>query len=154
MDRLADLTHFPATVNAGATLNVLATVSVTWWLLGSAHRFTTRPYALAVWIAFILALNLLPVVFLRAIRFNHAPIPALSHMDFFRDQHRFSDWVYLAASAHMAFWIILSWSIFSISRTPTTLFAVLAAAFLFSFSPILVRTAVRPTGANREHRTP
>jgi hypothetical protein len=33
MDRLADMAHFPAMVNAGATGNVLITLLVTWWLV-------------------------------------------------------------------------------------------------------------------------
>ncbi|MBW4040239.1 MAG: hypothetical protein HIU91_15540, partial [Acidobacteria bacterium] len=30
MNRLSDMGHFPAVVNAGATANVLATITVTW----------------------------------------------------------------------------------------------------------------------------
>lgn len=33
MDRLADMSHFPAAVNAGATANVLLTLAVTWLLV-------------------------------------------------------------------------------------------------------------------------
>jgi hypothetical protein len=64
-------------------------------------------------------------------------------MDFFRDQHRFSDWVYLAASANMAFWILVSWSLFTLSHTPATLAAILAAAFAITFSPVLLRSILR-----------
>jgi hypothetical protein len=139
MDRLADLTHFPAIVNAGATANILMTVCVTFWLV---PRFS-EIYAPVVWAALVLCLNLSPVVLLRAIGFHNAPVPPLSRMDFFRDQHRFSDWVYLAASANMAFWILVSWSIFSLSHTIQTLAAVLAVAFLFTFSPVLLRALGR-----------
>ena len=135
MDRLADLTHFPALVNAGATANILITVTVTWWLV---PRYS-QVYAPVVWTALVLAANLLPVVLLRAVGFNKSPTPALCQMDFFRDQHRFSDWVYLAASANMAFWILVSWSVFSISPAPMSLGMVLGAAFLVTFSPPMVR---------------
>jgi hypothetical protein len=139
MDRLADLTRFPALVNAGATANILITVSVTFWLVPHFPQV----YAPVVWTALVLCLNLSPVVLLRAIGFHNAPIPTLSRMDFFRDQHRFSDWVYLAASANMAFWILASWSIFTLSHTLPALAALLAVAFLITFSPVLLRAMGR-----------
>jgi len=135
MDRLGDLTHFPALVNAGATGNVLAMVTATWWLV---PRFP-QVYAPVLWTALVLVANLTPVVLLRAVRFNYGPVPALRAMDFWRDQHRFSDWVYLAASANMAFWILASWAVFSVSHTVATLGAVLLVAFLVTFSPVLLR---------------
>jgi hypothetical protein len=135
MDRLADLTHFPAAVNAGATANILITLTVTWLLVPHYPQV----FSPVLFVALVLFLNLLPVVLLRAAGFNSAPIPSLAKMDFFRDQHRFSDWVYLAASANMAFWILASWSIFAVVHTPAALAAVLAAAFLVTFSPSLLR---------------
>jgi len=60
-------------------------------------------------------------------------------MDFVHDQHKFSDWVYLAASANMAFWVLAGWSVFSISHKATTLVAMLLVAFLATFLPVLVR---------------
>jgi hypothetical protein len=139
MDRLADLTHFPALVNAGATGNILMTISVTFWLVPHFPQI----YAPVVWTALVLCLNLSPVVLLRAIGFHNGPVPTLSRMDFFRDQHRFSDWVYLAASANMAFWILISWAIFALSHTPATLAAILAVAFAITFSPVLLRSIPR-----------
>jgi hypothetical protein len=139
MDRLADLAHFPAMVNAGATANILVTVAVTWWL---APHFP-QIYAPLVWTALVLCVNLAPVVLLRAIGFHKAPIPPLCQMDFFRDQHRFSDWVYLAASANMAFWILVSWALFTLAHTPATLATMLALAFLVTFAPVLLRGLVR-----------
>ena len=59
---------------------------------------------------------------------------------FFRDQHRFSDWVYVAASANMAFWVLSGWAFFSLRHTYASLAVVLAFAFLASFSPVLLRT--------------
>jgi hypothetical protein len=85
----------------------------------------------------------MPVVVLRAIGYNDSSIPPLSKMDFFRDQHRFSDWVYLAASADMAFWILLAWPIFTLRHTAATLSALLAVAALATFSPVLWR-AIHP----------
>ena len=87
MDRLADMGHFPAIVNAGATANILITLVMTWWLV---PRYP-QTYAPVVWTALVLMLNLLPVVVLRAIAYNRAPIPRLRDMDFYGDQHRFSD---------------------------------------------------------------
>ncbi len=135
MDRLADLTHFPVLVNAGATVNILITLTITWYLVPHYPQV----FAPGIWIAVVLFLNLLPVALLRVISFNADPIPKLSQMDFFRDQHRFSDWVYLAASSNMAFWILASWSVFSISHVPLTLAIVLAVAFVTTFSPALLR---------------
>ena len=101
--------HFPALVNAGATLNVMATVAMTWWLV-PRHP---QGYAPVVWVAGVLALNLLPVVVLRAMMGEGTVYPRLREMDFVKDQHKFSDWVYVAASANMAFWVLVSWALFS-----------------------------------------
>jgi hypothetical protein len=139
MDRLGDMAHFPAVVNAGATANVLLTLTVTWWLAPRFHQV----YAPMAWTALVLSLNLMPVVVLRAIGYNDSSIPPLSKMDFFRDQHRFSDWVYLAASADMAFWILLAWPIFTLRHTAATLLALMAVAALATFSPVLWR-AIHP----------
>jgi len=139
MDRLADMAHFPALVNAGATANILITLLITWHLV---PRYP-QTYAPIVWTALVLCINLMPVIFLRAVSYNKSPTPALRSMSFFNDQHRFSDWVYLAASANMAFWILVSWSIFTISYTPATLAALLAVAFIVTFSPVLLRPFLR-----------
>jgi len=60
-------------------------------------------------------------------------------MDFFRDQHKFSDWVYLAASANMTFWILLTWTASALHRTTAVLALVEGVAFLATFSPVLLR---------------
>jgi hypothetical protein len=73
MDRLAEMAHFPAMVNAGASGNVLITLLVTWWLVPRYHQI----YAPVVWTAVVLAVNLAPVVLPRAITFNKAPVPPL-----------------------------------------------------------------------------
>ncbi len=108
MNRLGDMAHFPPLVNAGATANILLTVCVTWWLV---PRYPAV-YAPMVWVSIVLCVNLLPVVLLRLREKPGVVYRRLGEMDFFADQHRFSDWVYLAASANMAFWVLASWAIF------------------------------------------
>ena len=135
MNRLSDMAHFPAVVNAGATANILLTLTVTWWLVPHYPQV----YAPMVWVAIVLCLNLLPVVLLRLSLKPGEPCRTLATMDFFKDQHRFSDWVYLAASANMAFWIFTGWAIFSVRHQPGILATILSVAFLVTFSPVLVR---------------
>ncbi len=151
MDRLADMAHFPPLVNAGATVNILFTITAVFFLeryLPSSPLAATFPVMLLttplLLTALVLALNLAPVALLRALDRrrpdnNTRPIPTLAHMDFVHDQHRFSSWVYLAASANMAFWILASWSVFLFFPTPTALLLTLALAFLVTFSPVLLR---------------
>ncbi|WP_419806141.1 hypothetical protein [Terriglobus sp.] len=133
MDRLGDMLHFPAAVNAGATMNVLITVLATWFV---EPRY---PLLAAAWVALVLLLNLLPVVLLR-LQIGPATVyPTLPDMDFVRDQHKFSDWVYVAASANMAFWVLLTWTLSAVHRTGFALAALEAMAFLVTFSPVLLR---------------
>jgi hypothetical protein len=135
MNRLADMGHFPVVVNAGATLNVLMTVTVTWFV---QPRFV-QGWAPVVWVALVLALNLLPVILLRLTITPQTEYPTLAAMDFVRDQHKFSDWVYVVASANMAFWVLVSWAVFSAVPTAAALGGVLAVAALATFSPVLLR---------------
>ena len=135
MDRLADMGHFPALVNAGATANVLLTLCVTWWV----EPRLPESWAPVAWVAGVLALNLLPVVLLRLVEAPGRPVPTLAGMDFFRDQHRFSDWVYVAASANMAFWVLTGWAVFSVSHTLGVLAVMVLLAFAVTFSPVLLR---------------
>lgn len=137
MNRLTDMLHFPALVNAGATVNILATVCVTYFLVPRYREV----YAPMVWIAIVLCLNLLPVVLLRQTMKPGMTFRRLREMDFVQDQHKFSDWVYLAASANMTFWILAAWSLFSVWRTPAVLGGVLLVAFVATFSPVLARSA-------------
>lgn len=136
MNRLGDMLHFPAAVNLGATVNVMVTVAATWWI---EPRYP-QPYAVLVWIALVLALNLMPVLVLRRTMRADEPMRRLGEMDFVRDQHRFSDWVYLAASANMAFWVLLAWSVFAVRRSGMMLGVVEVVAFLATFSPVLLRS--------------
>lgn len=137
MNRLADMLHFPAAVNAGATLNILLTVTLTWYV--EPHH----PALAGAWVALVLSINLLPVMVLRRGLTSDTSYPSLGEMDFLGDQHKFSDWVYLAASADMAFWILLTWTFAAIHRTEGTLAAILLGALLVTFSPVLFRRWLR-----------
>jgi hypothetical protein len=133
MDRLSDMLHFPAVVNAGASVNVLLTILLTWWV---EPRW---PALAGVWVALVLAVNLLPVALLRLTMGPGMSYPKLGEMDFFRDQHKFSDWVYVAASADMAFWVLLAWTASALARTNGVLIGLLVVAGLATFSPVLLR---------------
>lgn len=135
MNRLADMGHFPVKVNAGATLNVLMTITLTWLLV--PHY--PQGYAPVVWVALVLTLNLLPVVLLRMTLRPDTVYRTLGEMDFVADQHKFSDWVYVAASANMAFWVLSAWAVFSVVRSGVSLGMMLAVASVATFSPVLVR---------------
>jgi hypothetical protein len=140
MNRLGDMGHFPPLVNAGASLNVALTMVITWSSV--APRW---PAELGPWIAIVLVLNLLPVILLRRTLGPRTDYPRLREMNFVHDQHKFSDWVYLAASADMAFWIALTWTAWrwSLAYQPvprqSLYIAVVLFAFLATFSPVLIR---------------
>ncbi len=139
MNRLADMGHFPVVVNGGATLNVMMTISVTYFIEPHFFGKPAMGHAPIAWIALVLALNLLPVILLRLTITPQTEYPTLAEMDFVRDQHKFSDWVYVAASANMAFWVLSSWAVFSFKHTLPVLAVVLAIAFVATFSPVLLR---------------
>ncbi|MBE7159338.1 MAG: hypothetical protein INR62_13065 [Rhodospirillales bacterium] len=135
MNRLADMGHFPVAVNAGATVNVLAMIALTWYVQPSLPQ----PWAPVAWVALILVCNLLPVALLRLTLTESTTYPTLQTMNFWRDQHKFSDWVYVAASANMGFWILAAWAVFSARHTAGTLGVSLLVGFLATFSPVLLR---------------
>jgi hypothetical protein len=137
MNRLSDMGHFPASVNLGATINVLLTILLTWFV---EPRY---PALAGVWVAIVLLVNLLPVVLLRLNMRDDAEIHTLREMQFRTDQHKFSDWVYVAASANMTFWILLAWTISAVARTSLALLAVEIVAFFATFAPVLLRRARR-----------
>jgi hypothetical protein len=133
MNRLGDMLHFPPLVNAGATLNVVLTIAATWW-------FEPRhPGKALVWIAVILAANLTPVLLLRLTLGPKTVYPKLGEMGFFGDQHKFSDWVYLAASANMTFWIVVAWRLAYTHHYMDMLMELEVAAAILTFSPVLLR---------------
>ena len=132
MDRLGDMGRFPVPVLGGATLNILLTMAVVWHF---QPRGYDTYYPLAKWIAGVLILNLLPVVLLRLTLKPTTPYPVIEEMNFFADQHKFSNWVYLAASANMAFWISLAWTASWRLHTHAVIASLLATAFLATFFP-------------------
>ena len=137
MNRLGDMGRFPALVYAGATLNVLLTIAFT---LAVFARWGTYPCALPLWIGLILCLNLMPVAALRSVGWRaNAPFPVIEQMHFARDQHRFPDWVYLAASANMAFWIALAWCADATFHPQTALLGVQALALVCMLAPVWLR---------------
>lgn len=152
MDRLADMGHFPPLVNAGATANILLTLCITWWLEGVAEQRISADtnmtphdvqfWSLAaplLWVTVVLIVNLTPVVLLRLSLSPTTPYPPLREMNFVTDQHKFSNWVYLGASANMAFWVLLGWLAFSWRHTVATLAGMLVVAAVATFSPVLIR---------------
>lgn len=137
MNRLGDMAHFPAPVNLGATINVLLTILLTWWVEPQ------YPALAGVFVAVVLVLNLLPVAFLRLRMRAVDEFHTLGEMEFFGDQHRFSDWVYVVASANMAFWILLAWTVSALHRSTFALVIVEVVAAVATFSPVLFRRAKR-----------
>jgi len=87
----------------------------------------------------VLAVNLLPVALLRLKMRADDEFHTLGEMQFFGDQHRFSDWVYVVASANMAFWILLTWTVSALHRSNLALATVEIVAALATFSPVLFR---------------
>jgi len=137
MNSLLDMGHFPVLVHAGATLNVLITIAATRLVFSIYARNTL---ALPLWAGLVLFLNLMPVLVLRAVRWRAGePMPTVEQMNFFGDQHRFADWVYVAASANMAFWIALSWCAYTLAPGGWTLPAMLILALLCTFAPVWLR---------------
>ncbi len=135
MNRMWDMGHFPVAVNAGATANVLLTLCIAWLIVPHLPQMSS-PF---LFVGLVLCLNLLPVVVLRRTIRRSTPFPTLREMNFFRDQHKFSPWVYVAASANMAFWILFGWACFSYRYQRSTLVAVLLTAFVCTFAPVLLR---------------
>lgn len=135
LNHVADMLHFPVAVNAGATANVLLMLLAVWFLQPHLPQRSSALYFLGM----VLCFNLLPVVLLRRTIRRTTPFPPLASMNFFRDQHKFPPWVYVAASADMAFWILLGWFAFTLRHSASMLAGVLALAFLCTFSPVLWR---------------
>jgi hypothetical protein len=137
MNRLGDLGRFPLPVLAGAAFNVLLTIGVVWH-----YEPITQPYFLAMekWIAGVLALNLVPVLLLRLFTLNDkTEYPIIERMNFFRDQHKFSNWVYLAASANMALWVNVVWNTSWTWHTHTNIATVMFAALVTTTAPAWLR---------------
>ena len=135
MDDLRDMGRFPLPVYAGATGNVLLTILLTYLLRGRREG----PLALPVWAGGVISANILPVILLRSRMNENTRYPEIEEMGFFGDQHKFANWVYVAASANMIVWILLSWSLFSRHRDRKTLAEMLVLALLCTSFPAWVR---------------
>lgn len=135
MDDLRDMGRFPLPVYAGATGNILLTIVLT-YLLRVRHE---GPFALPVWAGGIISANVLPVVLLRSRMDENTRYPKIEEMGFFGDQHKFSNWVYVAASGNMLVWIMLSWSLFSYRRDRETLVGMLILALVCTSFPAWIR---------------
>jgi hypothetical protein len=131
MNDLRDMGRFPLVIYAGATANVLASITATWFLLG----WRNEPWLLWIWAVGLIGLNLTPVVLLRCLDRQLMDTPPIEQMNFFRDQHRFATWVYAVASGNLFFWIVTAGVVHSLSNDPKTLAALLASALVITFFP-------------------
>jgi hypothetical protein len=135
MNALEDMGQFPLVIYAGATGNVLVTLTATWFL----HRYSDDLRVLWLWAVGIIALNLSPVVFLRLVLKNTQDTPPIQEMNFFRDQHRFASWVYAVASGNLFFWIVTAWCVFSVNAELPCLLGLLGAALMVTSFPAWLR---------------
>ncbi|MDQ4063798.1 MAG: hypothetical protein M3122_07930 [Actinomycetota bacterium] len=135
MDDLRDMGRFPVSVHAGATVNILLTIAMTYLVRG---RYP-RPLTLPLWAGSIISLNVLPVILLRSGMDENTHYPPIEEMGFFGDQHKFSSWVYAVASANMLVWIVLAWTLFSYRRDRKALAGMLCLAFVCTFFPAWAR---------------
>ena len=135
MNDLRDMGRFPLPIYAGATGNVLLTILLTYLLQGRREG----ALALPVWAGGVIFANVLPVILLRTQMDENTNYPEIEEMGFFGDQHKFSNWVYAAASANMLVWIVLSWSLFSYRRNRKALGGMLILALVCTSFPAWVR---------------
>jgi hypothetical protein len=135
MNALQDMGQFPLVIYAGATGNVLATLTATWFL----YHYTADLRVLWLWAVGIIALNLCPVVLLRLVLKNTQDTPPIREMNFFRDQHRFASWVYAVASGNLFFWIVTAWCVFSFNAELAGLLGLLVTALVVTSFPAWIR---------------
>ena len=135
MDDLRDMGRFPLPIYAGATGNILLTILLTYLLRGRREG----PLVLPAWAGGVICANVLPVVLLRSRMDESTHYPEIEEMGFFGDQHKFSNWVYVAASGNMLVWIVLSWSLFSWRRNRKALVGMLALALVCTSFPAWIR---------------
>jgi hypothetical protein len=140
MDTLSDMTRFPWTVHLGASLNIVFSVWLTYqvFTLTSGNFVYLLPFAVT-----LIGLNLLPVILMKRRDSELTEFRSLSEMDFFKDQHRFSTWVYAIASGNMLFWIVFAWWVFTIHQSASSLLVAQSLAFVVTYVP-LWRNLIRP----------
>ena len=135
MNDLRDMRLFPLSIYAGATGNVLASITATWFISGWCEEL----WLLWLWAVGLVGLNILPVVLLRWFDSRLKDTPPIGQMNFFRDQHRFATWVYAVAAGNMFFWIVTAWVTFSFSRNFQTLGLLLIMALVMTTFPAWIR---------------
>jgi hypothetical protein len=133
MTALRHLGELPAFVHLGASLNIVVTIFLTWYVF---QLFGGGVVGLIPWAVAMPLINIIPVVILRRVDRSDRPFPETSQMNFLRDQHRFSSWVYAVAAANMFFWIVFSWWCFSIYPFSITLNLVQVSAFAITYVPL------------------
>jgi hypothetical protein len=140
MNSLADLFCLPISVHLGATTNIVFTILASNYYF---KNYSNNHFALLEVSSFFIASNILPVIFLRLLdKKLDLDIPTLNDMSFFRDQHRFSSWVYFVASGNMVFWILQSWFISFFSNENFLIYLV-ATAVLITFTPLWRRALLQ-----------
>ena len=133
MNALGDMARLPWIVHLGASLNVVFSI----WLTDQVFRFAQGNFAYFLPFAITLIfLNLLPVILLR--RYDRKPtnLRNLSEMSFFKDQHRFSTWVYAIASGNMLFWVVFAWWVFTIHQSSSSLLVAQGLSFVVTYVPL------------------
>jgi len=139
MNDLRDMRLFPISIYAGATGNVLASITATWFINGWYKEL----WLLWLWAVGLVGLNILPVVLLRWFDSRLKDTPPIGQMNFFRDQHRFATWVYAVAAGNMFFWIVTAWVTFSFSRDIQALGLLLIMALVITTFPAWIRPLCR-----------
>jgi hypothetical protein len=133
MNTLSDMARFPWTVHMGASLNIVFSM----WLTYQVFRVSNGSFIYFLPFAVtLITLNLAPVVLRRRSDCAPAELRTLEEMDFFQDQHRFSDWVYAIASGNMLFWVVFAWWIFTIKESSSALFTAQGCAFAVTYVPL------------------
>ena len=133
MTELQDMGRFPTSVYLGATGNILFTIYLTWHL----HRWWGgEVFVLLPWALLMPTLNIIPVLLLRKQEKPGREFPEISQMNFFKDQHRFSSWVYVVAAGNMFFWIVCSWWIFGLDSGKPGLLVAQGLALIVTFVPL------------------
>ena len=133
MNTLSDMTCFPWTVHLGASLNIVFSI----WLTHQVFGFVNGNFVAFLPFAVILiGLNLLPVALMRLRDSESTVYRNVQEMDFFKDQHRFSTWVYGIASGNMLFWTVFAWWTFSIYHSQVSLVFAQLLAFIVTYVPL------------------
>jgi len=136
MNRLSDVTRLPVSAHIAAVVNVMLTVFATFYM----HRWYWELPYLILWIALVMTVHLLPIAAIRVTSLGRDTYyPSVNEMRIFRDLHKLSDWVYVVASAHAAFWIVVSWVAFTYRNTTKMLVQLLSCAFLWTLLPVWLR---------------